>query len=73
VAGKKYERPYNYNQSEKATFIDWIRNASFLSNESILIIYVISNTKNFSPHGTTAPSGPGPPHYQGFTQTHHNR
>jgi hypothetical protein len=31
--------------------------------------YMAVNKNYFSPHGSTAPNGPGPPHYRGFTIT----
>jgi hypothetical protein len=38
--------------------------------------FFVSITIFLSPRGTTAPSGPGPPYYRGFTmtlKTHHTR
>jgi len=32
-------------------------------------VYVNQVKTHFPPHGATAPSGPGPPHYRGFTMT----
>ena len=38
-------------------------------------VWSVTATPFFSPHGATAPSGPGPPHYRGYTiaLTHQTR
>jgi hypothetical protein len=46
-------------------------------SETIRKEQLVKYLKTFFPNGATAPSGPGPPHYRGFTitlsWTHHTR